>query len=66
MNGELRQHLRELFEKTVQPFLTLLRNVMSETIPTVDLQLVNSLCNLLECFLTEEFGFKPEGERIEN
>ena len=32
----------------------------TETIATVDLQLVVSLCNLLECFLSEKYGFKPK------
>lgn len=31
---------------------------MKEPIPTTKLQLITSLCNLLEVFISDEFGFK--------
>lgn len=57
---ELRKYLYELFEDSVDGVLRAIRKEMSadEPISTVDLQLVGALCNLLECFLTEQFGFK--------
>ncbi|KAL4487471.1 hypothetical protein ABPG72_006991 [Tetrahymena utriculariae] len=57
LSKELRTHLYTLFDEKVDFFLDHIRK-MKEPIATCDLQLVNSLCNLIECFISEEYGFK--------
>jgi dynein heavy chain len=58
-------HLRMLFLSTVDPALEFIRQQCNdEPIKTTDLQLVVSLCNLLEHFFDEKKGFKgPEEEK---
>jgi len=55
LTEELKQVLTMLFENLIDPFLLSLRKSLSESIATSDLQLVVSLCNLLECFFTSAF-----------
>lgn len=48
-----------LFENSVDDILQRLRGKhWRETIVTTDMQLVVGLCNLLEAFINEKFGFK--------
>jgi dynein heavy chain len=55
---DLRRYLYSLFEEYVDDMLAKLRGThMKETIATTDLQLVVSLCNLLEAFISEKFGY---------
>jgi len=61
---ELKKHLYKLFEDNIDPCIEKIRNHMSEPIATCDLQLVKSLTNLLEIFLSEEYGYK-RNEKIE-
>lgn len=57
LEEELREHLFQLFEKSIDEFLELIRSKLSEPIQTVDLQLVISLCQLFESFLYDLGGF---------
>lgn len=66
LQPELRSYMLDIFNNVMDRGLETLRETMSEPIATVDLQLVKSLCNLLECFLTEKFGFKPQTEKIDS
>lgn len=51
--------LRGLFDaEVVQQLLDKIRKDMKEPIPTTNLQLITSLCNLLEVFISDQFGFK--------
>lgn len=63
LNKDLRTHLYNLFDEKVDFFIDHVRR-MKEPIATCDLQLVMSLCNLIECFVSEDYGFK-KGERPE-
>lgn len=56
-DAEMREHLVQLFEKSVDEFLELIRTKLSEPIVTVDLQLVIGLCQLFESFLYDLGGF---------
>ena len=53
---ELLDELFELFETYIDPCLKLIRTKLSELIVTADVQLVRSLLNLLEAFISKEFG----------
>lgn len=59
---EFKLALFEYFSLSVPELLKLLRNNPSELVTTVDLQLVRGLCNLLEVFISEEYGFKPKAK----
>lgn len=61
---EIRNYIFSIFESTIDKALFYIRSKCQELIQTVDLQLVNSLCNLLECFTSPQFGFKNK-EKIE-
>jgi len=61
LGKELRAHLYSLFDEKVDFFIDHIRK-MKEPIGTCDLQLVASLCNLIECFVSDDYGFK-KGER---
>jgi dynein heavy chain, axonemal len=50
--------LHQLFEDNVDEILTTIRSNWVEPIPTVDLQLVVSLCNMIECFLSKGSSIK--------
>lgn len=51
--------LYNLFDNTIDPFLAILRKGgLKEPIKTTNLQLVVSLCNLLESLINTKFGFK--------
>jgi len=54
-----------LFNEHVDPVIRLIYDKLSEPIQTVELQLVSSLCNLLECLLSKKFGFKSKQEKLE-
>ena len=58
MTEELKEHLWQTFEATIDVGLAYLRKEGSEPIKTTDLQQVTSLCNFLEFFVSEEKGFK--------
>ena len=47
----MRTFLYQLFENNIDKGIQLIRTKMREPIPTCDLQLVISLCNMFECFL---------------
>ncbi|CAM9841466.1 unnamed protein product, partial [Ectocarpus sp. 13 AM-2016] len=47
--------VRELFAWLVEPCLAFLRREVSEMVPTVDTNLVQSLINIMECQLEEAF-----------
>ena len=64
LTEQSRAYLFNLFDDKVDIFINLIRNKMKEPIVTCDLQLVSSLCNLIECFLSESYGFK-KGEKYE-
>ena len=57
VDKELKKCLLGLFDEIVNDLLKLVRG-FHEPIATTDLQLVTGLCNLLECFLSKNFGFK--------
>ena len=66
LNKELKAYLAQLFEDTMEDALKFIRGgFLVEPIGTVDIQLVTSLTNLLECFLNKDFGFRS-AEKIEN
>ena len=59
VNKEFKGVLIGLFDDVINDLLKFLRSgIFNEPINTTDLQLVISLCNLLDCFLTKLFGFK--------
>ena len=65
-NKELKAYFWTLFEDYVDDGLSFLRNgSFVEPIATVDIQIISSFCNLLDCFLNKSFGFKPN-EKFEN
>lgn len=47
-----------MFIDTVDDFLSKLRHFFKEPIKTSNLQLVTSLCNLMECLMKPNYGFK--------
>jgi len=53
-------YMLQLFIDTVDQFLSLLRTSFSEPIKTSNLQLLTSLCNLMECVMKPSYGFKPD------
>lgn len=57
LSRELRQFLLDLFDKNMEPMLQVLRSKMSEPIATCDMQLVQSVCNLVECFISDGFNY---------
>jgi len=62
-NYDLRNMLYNLFDNTIDPFLELLRKEgMKEPIKTTNLQLVVSLCNLLESLINTKFGFNVDSK----
>lgn len=59
LSSEQRRYLLSLFEEYVDDILLRVRGKgWKETIPTTDMQLVVGLCNLLESFIDDKFGFK--------
>jgi len=58
MTPELKAHLLMLFEATIDIGIDFVRTHGVEPIKTTDLQLVNSLSNFLENFVSFEKGFK--------
>ena len=58
MPAELKAHLLMLFEATIDIGIEFVRTHGVEPIKTTDLQLVNSLSNFLENFISFERGFK--------
>jgi len=65
-NKELKAYFWNLFEDSLDDGLAFLRgNAFIEPIITVDIQIISSFCNLLECFLNKKFGFKAN-EKFEN
>ena len=44
--------------EALHELLIMIRGKMKEPIPTINLQLIISLCNLLEVFISDKFGFK--------
>jgi dynein heavy chain len=63
---ELRLNLYNLFETTIDPFLTILRTpTMKEPIKTTNLQLVVSLCHLLEALVNIKYGFRLNMKQVE-
>lgn len=61
-NYELRNNLYNLFDNSVDSFFEQFRNSThySEPIKSTNLQLVISLCNLLEMLLSPQYGFKTQ------
>lgn len=55
-NVETINHINDLFDKTVDGALLRFKQC-KEPIPTFEIQLLTSLCNLLEAFLLPENGF---------
>ncbi len=63
---ELRMNLFNLFDTTVDPFLELIRSKgLKEPIKTTDLQLVVSLCNLLESLVNTKYGLRIDMKQAE-
>ena len=59
LNSEQRKYLKSMFEiEALHELLTMIRTRMKEPIPTINLQLIVSLCNLLEVFISDKFGWK--------
>jgi len=48
------------FDATIDLGLDYIKNNQKEPIKTTDLQKVNSVTNLLECFIREDLGFKGD------
>lgn len=66
LSKELKAYLWNLFEDSMDDGLNFLRQGgLLEPIMTVDIQIVTSFCNLLECFLNKKFSFKAS-EKFEN
>ena len=66
LNKELKAYFWSLFEDSLDDGLSFLRQpTFIEPIMTVDIQIISSFCNLLECFLNKKFGFKAN-EKFEN
>jgi hypothetical protein len=53
--------MENTFLDSVDVFLTKHRQSFVEPIRTSDLQLVTSLCNLMECLIKPGYGFKDTG-----
>lgn len=62
LTNELKEYLYDIFEACIDSGLTKIREQLHELVTTVDQQLVVSVCNFLECFLTPTMGFKGTDE----
>ena len=59
LNTEQRKYLKSMFEiEALHELLAMIRGKMKEPIPTINLQLIISLCNLLEVFISDKFGWR--------
>lgn len=50
--------MQSMFYESVDQFLNRLRHSYTEPIKTSNLQLVSSLCNLMDCMMKPSYGFK--------
>ena len=64
MDEELKALLIDMFDLAVPDALNLLREQMQEPVTTTDLQLIQTLTNFLDAFITESFGFRAK-DKIE-
>lgn len=62
LNDNLRAHLKDTFEHTIDLGIKKIRNNFVEKIPTVDIQLVVSTCNFLEVLIDPKYGFKGKND----
>ena len=64
MNTACKDHLWAMFNNTVDFGLEYVRTHFREPIKTTDLQQVVSICNFLECFISESKGFEgPDDDK---
>ena len=60
MDEELQKTLFDLFDHCVPDCLKLIREQLQEPVTTTDLQLIQTLCNFLDAFISESFGFRTK------
>jgi dynein heavy chain len=62
LSAKLKTYLHDLFEVSVDIVIDKMRNHLYEPIPTVNIQLVVSICNFIQIFFTPEYGMKGNDE----
>ena len=60
LDQELKDHLWDQFDQTIDLGLDKIRSSLKEPIKTDNLQLVRSLCNILTCLIDPNKGFKGD------
>ncbi|XP_050498494.1 dynein axonemal heavy chain 2 [Diabrotica virgifera virgifera] len=60
--NEFMERMTDLFQVYVKPILEFKRLYCEENVQCAELNLVISCCNLLNIFMTKEFGFNPKNE----
>ncbi len=66
LNEDGKSLLINMMEQVIPQSLTKFRRSFSEPFPTVDIQLITSVCNILERFISPESGFKNKDNIEEN
>ena len=59
LSDELKTHLYDLCDLSIEPLFRLKKAALLETIPTVSIQMVTNVLNFMEIFLDTAAGYRP-------